>query len=182
MRNWNTLDESSSFEPGSGGSMGCEWQRDWEDVQKVCRHLGNIPVELMDLSKEYWTQVWEPALVGWSEGVTPNPDVGCNKEIKFGRGEELWGVRKPKKWLATGHYANISYTKDQGRPKLMRAKDPIYTSSKSIGFGIILQNNFYNHPQHHYKLKNKEKSKRKVIKFPIQKSSFWPKFVIDKPK
>ncbi|SNX81600.1 related to trna methyltransferase [Melanopsichium pennsylvanicum] len=156
MRNWNTLDESSSFEPGSGGSMGCEWQRDWEDVQKVCRHLGNIPVELMDLSKEYWTQVWEPALVGWSEGVTPNPDVGCNKEIKFGklmervlfssacssfaissrisasspssttvgRGEELWGVRKPKKWLATGHYANISYTKDQGRPKLMRAKDP----------------------------------------------------------
>lgn len=46
MRNWSSLEESTQFEPGSGGSSGCEWQKEWEDVEKVCRHLGGIPVEL----------------------------------------------------------------------------------------------------------------------------------------
>ena len=131
MRNWNELDESASFQPGSGGAMGCTWQRDWEDVQSVARHLG-IPVKMVDLSREYWTQVFEPALGEWRDGVTPNPDVSCNREIKFGalmdrvlpRPGALEGATKA--WLATGHYAHVAWTQlpdGRARPMLMRARD-----------------------------------------------------------
>lgn len=73
MRNWDTLDEQS-------GSGGCEWERDWDDVRRICReHLGGVEPELVDLSREYWTHVFEPALEEWAAGVTPNPDVTCNQ-------------------------------------------------------------------------------------------------------
>lgn len=129
MRNWNELDESGQFEPGSGGASGCTWQRDWDDVQAVCRHLGNIPVRMIDLSKEYWTQVFEPALDDWRQGTTPNPDVSCNREIKFGAlMDRLIPASRggSKSWLATGHYAHVAWSGqggDAARPMLMRAKD-----------------------------------------------------------
>lgn len=73
MRNWETLDEAN-------GSGGCEWEKDWADVQQICReNLGGVKPELIDLSREYWTQVFEPALEDWSKGLTPNPDVTCNQ-------------------------------------------------------------------------------------------------------
>lgn len=79
MRNWSTLDERGSMHTGSGGAMGCEWQQEWEDVQRVCRHLGNLPVTMVDLSRAYWVDVFAPALGQWAEGTTPNPDVSCNR-------------------------------------------------------------------------------------------------------
>lgn len=79
MRNWSTMDERGTLQAGSGGAMGCEWQREWEDVQRVCRHLGNLPVRLVDLSRAYWVDVFEPAIGQWSDGTTPNPDVTCNR-------------------------------------------------------------------------------------------------------
>lgn len=73
MRNWDTLDEAS-------GSGGCEWEKDWADVERICREsLGGVKPQLVDLSKEYWTNVFEQALEAWSAGVTPNPDVACNR-------------------------------------------------------------------------------------------------------
>ncbi|KAG6809150.1 hypothetical protein H0H92_001400 [Tricholoma furcatifolium] len=76
MRNWDTRDES-------GTDKGCEWEKDWEDVQRVCRVL-DIPCKMIDLSREYWNRVFEPSLRQWEDGVTPNPDILCNREIKFG--------------------------------------------------------------------------------------------------
>ena len=73
MRNWETLDEQSE-------SGGCEWEKDFEDVRRICRdNLGGIEPELIDLTKEYWQQVFEPALESWEKGLTPNPDVTCNQ-------------------------------------------------------------------------------------------------------
>jgi tRNA U34 2-thiouridine synthase MnmA/TrmU len=73
MRNWDTLDEAS-------GSGGCEWEKDWADVERLCREsLGGVQPVLVDLSKEYWSKVFEGALDRWSAGVTPNPDVTCNQ-------------------------------------------------------------------------------------------------------
>lgn len=71
MRNWDTADES-------GSGTGCEWEKDWVDVQRVCTKLG-IKARMVDLSKEYWTRVFEPAIADWAKGWTPNPDVWCNK-------------------------------------------------------------------------------------------------------
>ncbi|UZJ56515.1 hypothetical protein CBS101457_005835 [Exobasidium rhododendri] len=139
MRNWNSLEESTEFEPGSGGSQGCQWQRDWEKVNKMARWLG-VEAELMDLSTSYWNSVFSPALDDWSHGRTPNPDVVCNREIKFGEllrrvdhsdtTEEStsYGRRRLRRWLVTGHYAGIEYyfPASQEGPlhgRLLRAKD-----------------------------------------------------------
>ncbi|WFD08440.1 tRNA-5-taurinomethyluridine 2-sulfurtransferase [Malassezia vespertilionis] len=111
MRNWSSLDESGAMQPGSGGAMGCAWQEEWNDVQNVCKHLGNIPVELVDLSREYWHDVFAPALAQWSDGATPNPDVACNRSIKFGTLMERMRIG-PNAWLATGHYARIAWRAD----------------------------------------------------------------------
>ena len=91
MRNWDTRDES-------GTDKGCEWEKDWEDVQRVCRMI-DLPCEMVcllalhlvimevltrllrkiDLSREYWNRVFQPNLRVWETGLTPNPDVWCNR-------------------------------------------------------------------------------------------------------
>ncbi|KAF9644300.1 5-methylaminomethyl-2-thiouridylate-methyltransferase [Thelephora ganbajun] len=118
MRNWDTRDES-------GTDKGCEWEKDWEDVQLVARHLG-IPCRIVDLTKEYWNNVFQPSLRVWEAGDTPNPDVWCNKEVKFGALINHLG--KDGEWLATGHYARKGWKTPPGsstpRPQLLRSSDP----------------------------------------------------------
>ncbi|EGN95715.1 hypothetical protein SERLA73DRAFT_76789 [Serpula lacrymans var. lacrymans S7.3] len=122
MRNWDTRDES-------GSDHGCEWEKDWEDVQRVCALL-DIPCRLVDLSREYWTRVFEPSLRTWEMGATPNPDVWCNKEVKFGAlidnlTQDPASSNPP--WLATGHYARKDWmpfdSTSHCRPRLLRAHD-----------------------------------------------------------
>lgn len=120
MRNWSTADEMGSMQGGSGGVMGCAWQKEWHDVQAVARHLG-MHVDMIDLSRDYWIHVFEPALEQWTDGSTPNPDVACNRSIKFGA--LLDAIQAP--WLATGHYARIG-TRYEGAtafPVVQRAID-----------------------------------------------------------
>ncbi|KAF8163707.1 tRNA-specific 2-thiouridylase [Crassisporium funariophilum] len=120
MRNWDTRDES-------GTDKGCEWEKDWEDVQLVCKKL-DLPCELIDLSREYWNRVFEPSLRQWELGVSPNPDVWCNKEIKFGALLErlpLQSKAYENAYFATGHYARKSWSASSSnpRPKLLRPVD-----------------------------------------------------------
>ncbi|KAL8277548.1 hypothetical protein RQP46_009980 [Phenoliferia psychrophenolica] len=90
------------------GSGGCEWEKDWSDVERVCREgLGGVKPELIDLSAEYWTDVFAPALDSWQVGATPNPDVSCNSEIKFKALPKQLLARDPTAWIATGHYARL---------------------------------------------------------------------------
>ncbi|EMD38131.1 hypothetical protein CERSUDRAFT_134714 [Gelatoporia subvermispora B] len=117
MRNWDTRDES-------GTDSGCEWRRDWEDVQQVCKVL-DIPCKMIDLSREYWTRVFEPCLRLWEKGETPNPDIWCNREVKFGALVDR--ITSENTWLATGHYANktwhIQTSTSEARPQLVRPLD-----------------------------------------------------------
>ncbi|KAG5639861.1 hypothetical protein DXG03_002777, partial [Asterophora parasitica] len=124
MRNWDTRDESAS-------DTGCEWEKDWEDVQRVCKVL-DIPCEMVDLSQEYWNRVFQPSLHSWEDGATPNPDVMCNKEIKFGALLDHLPMSSSgagQTWFATGHYAQKSWSTPSShsapRPKLVRALDPL---------------------------------------------------------
>lgn len=135
MRNWSMLDER--------GQDGCAWQKEWEDVQRVCRHLGGIPVDLVNLSREYWTDVFEPALGQWADGVTPNPDIECNRAIKFGA--LLERIRTPL--LATGHYARIERASVDGeaRARLRRAADASKDQSyylSAVGEDALLRSVF----------------------------------------
>lgn len=79
-----------------------------EDIE-MCQFIAakyNLPLEVVTLHQEYWDNVMEYALRSVRQGLTPNPDVMCNKVIKFGYFEERWGHEFDA--TATGHYATIT--------------------------------------------------------------------------
>lgn len=97
----------------------CTWQKDRLDAMRVCAHLG-IPFTEIDLSAEYKQLVIDEMIRGYSEGVTPNPDVLCNSAIKFGVFSE-WALRAGASFVATGHYARSKT--EAGKPILLRGVD-----------------------------------------------------------
>ncbi|QHS72197.1 tRNA-5-taurinomethyluridine 2-sulfurtransferase [Saccharomyces paradoxus] len=102
MQNWS---ESQSLD--DPGKEPC-YEKDWRDVNRVAGHL-NIPVDKVNFEQDYWIDVFEPMLRGYNEGSTPNPDIGCNKFVKFGKLRE-WLDEKygtGNYWLVTGHYARV---------------------------------------------------------------------------
>ncbi|CAG8465915.1 1890_t:CDS:10 [Ambispora gerdemannii] len=124
MRNWDTTDEVGV----------CTGEQDWMDVQKVCDQL-NISCRMVDFTKEYWIKVFTRIIDDYANGLTPNPDVLCNRDIKFGVFYEKYlsqslpesgGCNDENIWIATGvvlrHYAQIERAPN-GRAKLMRGAD-----------------------------------------------------------
>ncbi|CAI4057717.1 tRNA-5-taurinomethyluridine 2-sulfurtransferase SKDI_04G2060 [Saccharomyces kudriavzevii IFO 1802] len=102
MQNWS---ESQSLDDPSKEPC---YEKDWKDVNRVAEHL-NIPVSKINFEQDYWIDVFEPMLRGYNEGSTPNPDIGCNKFVKFGKLRE-WLDEKygtDNYWLVTGHYARV---------------------------------------------------------------------------
>ncbi|WVQ95428.1 tRNA (5-methylaminomethyl-2-thiouridylate)-methyltransferase [Kwoniella sp. CBS 9459] len=115
---------SSSPPPTTGSDSPCSWERDWNDVRSVSRAIGisSDRVKMVDLSKEYWSRVFEPSINVWERGGTPNPDVDCNREIKFGALLDVL-PNKPRHFLATGHYGRIDRSTSPDQARLVRAKD-----------------------------------------------------------
>jgi tRNA-specific 2-thiouridylase len=81
----------------------CPWQADIEDAQAVAHTLG-IPFRVVNLMREYRARVVDYLLAGYQSGVTPNPDVMCNREMKFGVFLEF-ARQNGFASVATGHYA-----------------------------------------------------------------------------
>ncbi len=75
------------------------------DAQAVCKHL-NVPFKVYDLEEEYKQKVFNYMIDGYKAGVTPNPDIMCNKEIKFGIFAHK-AFEQGAEMIATGHYANV---------------------------------------------------------------------------
>jgi tRNA-specific 2-thiouridylase len=92
MKNWEE-DDTESY---------CSASEDLADVEAVCRHL-DIPLHTVNFSAEYWANVFEHFLAGYRQGHTPNPDILCNKEIKF---KVFWEQAQNlgADLMATGHY------------------------------------------------------------------------------
>jgi tRNA (5-methylaminomethyl-2-thiouridylate)-methyltransferase len=98
----------------------CPWEEDLSYVRAVCDQAG-VPLKVISLQKEYWQRVVSYVIEEVKAGRTPNPDVLCNKHIKFGAffdhlGEEF-------DFVATGHYAQITHAGDVAL--LNRAPDTI---------------------------------------------------------
>ena len=83
----------------------CPWQEDRADAMKVCLTLG-VPFETFDFTKEYKEKVVDYMIWEYSSGKTPNPDVMCNKEIKFGLFLDR-AISLSADYIATGHYARV---------------------------------------------------------------------------
>lgn len=98
----------------------CPWQEDLAYVQAVCDQLA-VPLRVVSLQKEYWDKVVSYTLAEVKAGRTPNPDVLCNQQIKFGL--FLQHIDDSFDAIATGHYAQV--IKVDGVAQLHQAPDPI---------------------------------------------------------
>jgi tRNA-uridine 2-sulfurtransferase len=98
----------------------CTSAEDFQDARRVAAELG-IPLHRVDLSAQYRKQVFADFLAAYRTGLTPNPDVLCNREIKFGDCLRHAG-RLGCDLLATGHYARI--VQGQDGPELHKGLDP----------------------------------------------------------
>ncbi|KAJ2951497.1 hypothetical protein O0L34_g13649 [Tuta absoluta] len=98
MRNWD-----NNYEAGF-----CSDERDFEDATYVCRKL-DIPLHKVYFIKEYWNEVFTVLLKEYETGLTPNPDILCNRYIKFDRFFEHCRNNLDVDAIATGHYANTSF-------------------------------------------------------------------------
>ena len=115
MRNWDsTINNDYLGNPNDLNDI-CPQEKDYNDALELCNSLG-IKLHRVDFIKEYWDNVFTYFLEELKKGRTPNPDMLCNRYIKF----DLF-VKHAKKlgadFIATGHYARI---KDG---KLLRAVD-----------------------------------------------------------
>lgn len=99
MRNWEKNEDDDS-------PTKCTNDKDFEDASYVCNRL-DIRLHMVDFVKEYWTKVFEPFLNDYQNGLTPNPDILCNKYIKFDSLLKFCQERLNTTYLATGHYAQI---------------------------------------------------------------------------
>ncbi len=110
MKNWDDTDENGV----------CTATEDYKDVAKVATQIG-IPYYSVNFEKEYWDRVFTYFIDEFKKGRTPNPDVICNKEIKFKAFIE-YANQLGADYVATGHYADLKRDED-GNMHLMRAKD-----------------------------------------------------------
>ena len=109
MKNWEDRENEG----------GCMWETDVEDAMQVCDKL-SIPLNTVDLTRDYWDRVFKNFLTEYKNGRTPNPDVLCNQEIKFKafleHAESLGASH-----IATGHYARIVHNDHE---QLLKGLDP----------------------------------------------------------
>ncbi|MDO8600936.1 MAG: tRNA 2-thiouridine(34) synthase MnmA [bacterium] len=99
----------------------CGWHNDRRDAMHVANNQIGIGFEMLDFSREYEEKVFQPMLAEYRAGRTPNPDVWCNRNIKFGVFKERVMRELGAEKIATGHYARIS--KDEQGYHLLKARD-----------------------------------------------------------
>lgn len=99
----------------------CPWEEDVEYVKKVAGQLG-VPFEIVPMQREYFERVVEYALGELRKGRTPNPDMMCNRFIKFGAFHEKYGRDFDR--ISSGHYAKL-VTDCSGRVHLRTNPDPV---------------------------------------------------------
>ena len=128
MKNWEE-DDTDEY---------CAAAEDLKDAQMVCEKLG-IKLHTINFATEYWDNVFEYFLAEYKAGRTPNPDIMCNKEIKFKAFLEFACEDLGADYIATGHYVQREYR--DGKWVMIRGRDNnkdqsyfLYTlSDKQIG-------------------------------------------------
>ena len=109
MKNWEDDDTQGE----------CAAEQDGKDAQAVCDKLG-IPLHHINFAKEYWDKVFEYFLDEYQAGRTPNPDILCNKHIKFKAFLDQ-AMSLGADSIATGHYARIAT--HEGQHQLLKGID-----------------------------------------------------------
>lgn len=111
MKNWSKT---------APGLEACSWREDRFDARKVAVQL-DIPLVTLDFEDAYTSRVFMPFVREYERGRTPNPDILCNSEIKFGAFLQ-YAKTMSVDAIATGHYARVQAS-DDGRLHLLKGKD-----------------------------------------------------------
>jgi len=111
MKNWEEDD----------GTEYCTALQDLADAQQVCDKLG-IPLKTVNFAAEYWDEVFEVFLAEFAQGRTPNPDILCNKHVKFKAFLDYAIDDLGADHIATGHYARVA--EQDGVFQLLKGLDP----------------------------------------------------------
>ncbi len=119
MRNWDSAANQDLRGNPTLQDDTCPQELDYQDALKVANHLG-IRLERVDFIEEYWRDVFEYFLDEYRKGRTPNPDIMCNKYIKFDAFKKHAEMFNPD-YIAMGHFARV---KRNGELKLLRGVDP----------------------------------------------------------
>ncbi|KYN12809.1 Mitochondrial tRNA-specific 2-thiouridylase 1 [Trachymyrmex cornetzi] len=98
MKNWDVRDETEK----------CVVEKDYDDARWICDKL-EIPLTQINFVKEYWNEVFSDLVEKYQNGYTPNPDILCNKNIKFDKFFHLVCNKFQADAIATGHYAKTSF-------------------------------------------------------------------------
>jgi tRNA-specific 2-thiouridylase len=112
MKNWEE-DDNEEY---------CTAAEDLADAQAVCDKLG-IYLHTINFAAEYWDNVFEYFLAEYKSGRTPNPDILCNKEIKFKAFLEFADEVLDADYIAMGHYVRRSFPSDGSKPQMLRGLD-----------------------------------------------------------
>lgn len=119
MRNWDSLANNDTAGNPTLNMEHCTQELDYNDAALVAKKL-DLPLLRIDFIEEYWQDVFTTFLEETQLGLTPNPDILCNRYIKF---DKFWQYAQSLgfEWMATGHYASI--IEEDGIRKLAKAKD-----------------------------------------------------------
>ncbi|MFH0804445.1 MAG: tRNA 2-thiouridine(34) synthase MnmA [Candidatus Zambryskibacteria bacterium] len=151
----------------------CTWKDDRRSAMKVAAVL-DIPFITLDLEKEYKKEVVDYMIAEYKIGRTPNPDVMCNKEIKFGHFLKF-ALKNGADFVATGHYARtssptllLSKEKGEGRKNdsIEVAVPPHLAKVRGLGGGVLLEGADKNKDQSYF-LWTLTQNQLKHILFPI---------------
>ena len=111
MRNWDSSLNNDILGNPTNDDDVCPQEKDYQDAQAVATHLG-LEIRRVDFIKEYWDQVFTYFLEEYAKGRTPNPDILCNKHIKF-KAFLDYAKSIDADYIATGHYARVVHTEGE---------------------------------------------------------------------
>ncbi|MCF7926163.1 MAG: tRNA 2-thiouridine(34) synthase MnmA [Candidatus Izimaplasma sp.] len=120
MRNWDSIANNDYLGNPTKKDVICPQEQDYQDAKEVAIHL-DIPLYKVNFVKEYWDYVFTYFLDEYKKGRTPNPDILCNKYIKFDEFIKHAQKFKPD-YIAMGHYARVDH-ENEDEPKLLRGVD-----------------------------------------------------------
>lgn len=119
MRNWDSMTNNDILGNPTLNDAVCSQEQDYADALAVATKLG-LPLQRIDFIQEYWDDVFQVFLDEYAQGRTPNPDILCNKHIKFDAFFK-YAIQQGFDYVATGHYAQVIH--HENFSELLKAKD-----------------------------------------------------------
>ena len=119
MRNWDSLTNNDILGNPTLDEAICTQEQDYNDAVEVAKKL-DLPLHRIDFINEYWDDVFQTFLKEYARGRTPNPDILCNKYIKFDAFFKF-AQERGFDYVATGHYARVKHHSDHS--EMLKAVD-----------------------------------------------------------